>query len=427
MWTEFSSSLLKERYFYAKHKSGLPVYVFPKKMTGTYALLSAKYGSLDDAFSIDGQAPVCVPDGVAHFLEHKLFENEDGSDSFRRFSALGADANAYTTYNRTAYLFNCTEHFEECLEELLRFVFSPYFTDATVKKEQGIIAEEIRMYEDHPWDRCDRNMLRVMYQKHPVRKNIAGTVSSIMKITPKLLYDCHHVFYHPSNMALIVCGNVDRDAVLDVVERMLPQKSEEPVFQRILPDEPKSVLKHDVRERMAVAKPLFCLGFKDHDIPRDAVGRAKRDAAMTLLGEILFSRSEYLYNDLFESGCITPSFGFGYSSSESFGLQCVSGEADSPEAVRDRIFEYLDTVRKEGLSKDAFERCQRALYSDEIRTYDSIEEIADRLLSAVFDGVELFSYPELLQSVTYEELTRLLETVLRPENAVLSVIEPIQP
>ncbi|MBR7098354.1 MAG: insulinase family protein, partial [Clostridia bacterium] len=221
--TEYSSALLREHYYRMEHRSGLPIYVFPKALTTSYALFAVNYGSMDNAFSLsDGQPPVHVPDGIAHFLEHKLFENADGSDSFAHFAAIGADANAYTSYDRTAYLFSTTESFDDALEELLRFVTHPHFTDASIKKEQGIIAEEIRMYEDSPWERSFRILLESMYESCPVRINVCGSEESISKITPTLLYDCYRTFYNPTNMILAVCGDVTPEQIMAVADRALP-------------------------------------------------------------------------------------------------------------------------------------------------------------------------------------------------------------
>lgn len=423
--TEFSSALLCEKYDLIQHESGLSVYIFPKKLTSSYALFATRYGSIDNAFAEDG-TEVRVPDGIAHFLEHKLFENEDGSDSFARFSALGADANAYTSYGRTAYLFSCTEHFEESLEELLTFVTRPYFTEASVKKEQGIIAEEIRMYEDSPWDRCQRLLLGALYHNHPVRKNICGSIKSIGEITPELLYRCHRVFYHPSNMALIVCGDVTAEQVLSVVDSVIPQKATPHSLKRLIPKEPPTVAKERVECRMQVSKPLFYIGIKDPVIPTDPQERLWRDAAMTLLDEILFSRSGELYNALFEEGIITPAFFGDYSSSDSFAYHCISGESDDPEAVLVRIKEYIAEVAKKGIDREVFERCRRVLYSDELRAYDSTEEIANRLLSFVFDDAEMFSYPALLQSITQEELEALLRDAFRDEYFAISIVYPLE-
>lgn len=425
--TERTSALLRERYFQAEHESGLQVYVFPKQLTTTYALLAARYGSMDDCFAEDGGACTRVPDGVAHFLEHKMFENEDGSDSFARFTALGADANAYTSYNRTAYLFSCTEHSEASLEELLRFVTHPYFTAETVAKEQGIIAEEIRMYEDNPWERGFQNLLCALYHRHPVRKNICGSEESIAQITPELLYRCHELFYHPSNLVLVVCGDVTEEQVLGVVDRVLQSRTSPKNIRRIAVSEPESVCTPQIRTRMQVAKPIFHIGFKDVESGRKSPAeRLRRDAAMTLLGETLFSRAGAFYNRLFESELITPTFSFGYSSLEDVAFFELAGESDEPERVVGALTEELERVCREGICREELERCRRVLYADEIRAYDSTEEIANRLLNFVLDGGELFSYPQLLQDVTVEQVQELLQEVFQQERMAVSVVAPLE-
>ncbi len=426
-WIEHSSCQLRERYYHTVHKSGLPIYVFPKHMTGTYAILATKYGSVDNCFCLAGEGePTVVPDGIAHFLEHKLFENEDGSDSFAAFSQFGADANAYTTYHRTSYLFSCSEHFEESLGELLAFVTHPYFTKASVKKEQGIIAEEIRMYEDHPWERCYRNLLQSLYLAHPVRNNICGSIESIAQITPELLYRCWSVFYHPSNMALVICGDVDRDRVCDLVDEALETDGEEKKILRSMSEEPERVASHEVREQMQISKPVFSIGIKDPVIPKDPKERLLRDAIMAVLNEVLFSRCETFYSTLFEEGLLTPTFSFGYSGSDSFAFNCISGESENPREVLERLWKHLDEVQKNGIDRETFERCRRVLYADEIRAYDSTEEIAENLLSFVFDGAELFDYPTLLREVTLEQVEALMREVFRQDLTVLSVIEPFE-
>ncbi len=424
--TEYSSALLREKYTYIRHASGLPIYVFPKEMTGTYALFATRYGSLDTTFSVGGAKPVTVPDGIAHFLEHKLFEAPDGSDAFARFSALGADANAYTDYNKTAYLFGCTEHFEEALEELLRFVTEPHFTAASVKRERGIIAEELRMYEDNPWERAYQNLLTALYHKNPVRINIGGTIKSIQKITPKLLYRCYETFYRPENMALVVCGKATPDEILAVVDRVLPaaKEAKEEVL-RIYPDEPSFVRCARVEAKMQAAKPIFNIGIKDNVLPTDPGERLRRDLAITLLDEILFSQAGKFYAALFEEGLITPSFSHGYSSTDRFAFNCISGESEDPDEVLERLLAYLDDVKQTGLDQEDFERCRRVMYADEIRAYDSTDEIANRLLSFVFDGSELFDVPEVLQSITKAELEELLHTLYQKEYFAMSVVRPL--
>ena len=423
---EFSSALLREQYTYIKHASGLPIYVFPKEMTGTYALFATKYGSLDTTFSVGEGKPVTVPDGIAHFLEHKLFEAPDGSDAFARFSALGADANAYTDYNKTAYLFGCTEHFDAALEELLRFVTQPHFTAESVKRERGIIAEELRMYEDSPWERAYQNLLLALYHKNPVRINIGGTVKTIQKITPKLLYQCYHAFYRLSNMALVVCGNVTPDEVLAIADRVLPSDApDEEVITRIYPDEPSAVRCARIDTKMQAAKPIFNIGIKDNVIPKTPDGRLRRDLCITLLNELLFSQAGELYATLFDQGLITPSFAHAYSSTEHFAFNCISGESDNPEAVYDFIIDYLKGIKRDGISTEDFERCRRVMYADEIRAYDSTDEIANRLLSFVFDGSSLFDVPAVLQSITKEELEELLQAFFCEDLFAMSVVRPL--
>ncbi len=423
--TEYTSDLLRERYFRMEHASGLPIYVFPKELTTSYALFAVNYGSMDSSFRRRGDdTPVRVPDGMAHFLEHKLFENEDGSDSLARFAAIGADANAYTSYDRTAYLFSTTEGFDEALEELLRFVTHPYFTDTSVQKEQGIIAEEIRMYEDSPWERCFRILLESMYENCPVRINICGSESSIAEITPQLLYDCYHTFYNPANMILTVCGNVTPDEVMAIADRVLPKDFLPVTVDRVPFKEPAVVVKTYAEDTMQVSKPIFCIGIKDREIADDSEARMRRDFCMALLDEILFSRAGDFYNGLFERGVITPSFGFGYSCSDRFAFHCLSGESDTPEVVLSSLKEYIARVRREGISDEAFERCRRVMYSDEICAYDSSEEIANRLLPFAMDGLDIFSCPDVLQSITKRELEELLATAFDDDCFSMAVIRP---
>ena len=426
LMTEYSSPLLREHYYHVRHRSGLSVYVFPKKLTATVAYFAVRYGSVDNCFYIGENAiPTRVPEGIAHFLEHKLFENEDGSDAFEQFASLGADANAYTTYDRTVYLFSCTENFEESLQELLRFVTHPHFTDESVRKEQGIITEEIREYDDRPWDRCFQNLLCAMYRENPVRENICGSVESIQRITPALLYDCHRTFYRPSNMALVISGDVEPNSVLHIVDKILPQEADETWIRRHLPKEPAGVISPYSEQRMQVSKPLFSIGIKDSAVPTEPQSRLRRDLCINLLCEVLFSRSGRFYSELFEEGVISPSFAYGYSCTDTFGFICISGESDTPKIVLSRLQEYLKQVREGGIDRDDFERCRRVMYADELRAYDSTEEIASRLVSFVFDDTEMFSCPEVIQSICIEELETLMDKLFEDNLFTLSVIKPL--
>lgn len=419
----FKSDLLGEHYTRFLHASGLPIYVFPKKMTSTYALFATDFGAVDTAPI--GESGLVPPSGVAHFLEHKLFECEDGSDAFEHFSALGADANAYTSHTRTVYLFSSTEHFSEALGELIDFVTHPFFTKKSVKKEQGIIAEEIRMCRDNPYDTCYYNMLEGLYKDHPVKTDICGSVASIGEITPEVLYTVYNTYYTPENMALVICGDVTMEEVLRVVDRHLPRSyTAGTTPPRVTVEEAPEAHRARVSAKGQVAKPIFSIGFKDTRIPTEPVERLKRDAAMAILCEMLFSEAGELYNALFDEGLISPELSSDYALTRDFAFVQLSGEAGDPELVLSRVLDALERIKKEGLSAEDFERCRRIEYAEYIKSFDNTEEIANTLLSFVFEGAELFSYAEVLQSIDLEFVNALLCEVFCPSHVTLSVIFP---
>lgn len=419
---------LKEEYRLYRHPSGLDIYVYPKDMRTTYALFGAKYGSIHNVIPAeDGSMTQTVPDGIAHFLEHKLFASEDGSDAFERFSDYGADANAYTSFNKTCYLFSCTDRLEESLSELLEFVTHPYFTEESVASEIGIISEEIRMYEDNPSDRCFYGMLEAMYQKHSVRRNICGTVSSISQITPQLLYQCYDAFYRLSNMVLVVCGNVSDEQILQVANRLLPSLPAKPPLATANENEGESeaVYQPYVEYTMQVAKPIFNIGFKDTRIPRGGEERQRRDAAMSILDEMLFSRSGSFYQSLIEQDLISPAFSYGYNLSRTVAYHSLAGESEDPKKVMELLWSFLDEVRKNGLSKEDFELGKRVMYAEFVKSFDSTESIANNLFSFICEEGDLLSYQSTLEQITFDEVCRLFEDAFAPHTAALSVVYPI--
>ena len=427
--TVFESTRLHEHYEKYTHPSGLDIYIFPKKMQTTYAILGTHYGSLHNSFRLENEPEmVTVPDGIAHFLEHKLFTNEDGSDSFERFSEYGADANAYTSFNKTAYLFSCTDRFEDSLAELLEFVTHPFFEKKSVESEMGIISEEIRMYDDTPSDRCFYGMLEAMYEHHSLRRNICGSCESIRKITPELLYRCYDCFYQLSNMALIVCGDVDAKTVLTIADRHLPSSSKSvPVICVNENDnEPPHVFSAEHTEHMQVAKPLFSIGFKDTAIPKDPEVRLRKDAAMTILDEMLFARAGELYESLFEREIISPSFSYGYTISDSFAYHSLSGEADDPHLVLKEIRAYLEKKAKDGLSRADFERARRVMYAEFVKSFDSTDNIANNLLSFICEGNDLLHYADILADVTFDEVKVAFATAFCEECTAISIVMPLK-
>lgn len=426
-YTLYQSELLGESYVKYTHTSGLDIYIFPKKMSTTYALFGVKYGSINNSFITHDGRTVSVPDGIAHFLEHKLFFNEDGSDSFERFSDYGADANAYTSFNKTAYLFSCTDNFEESFAELLTFVTHPYFTKESVESEIGIISEEIKMYDDSPSDRCFYGMLEGMYENHSIRRNICGTVDSIKQITAETLYDCYNAFYRPDNMVLTVCGDVVADEVARLADKYLPVSFSSKAVCKVNENdtEPQMAYREYVEQKMQVAKPLFSIGFKDTDIPSDSLERQKKDAAMAIVNEVLFSRAGEFYSSLFERKLISPAMSYGYTISEAFAYNSIAGEADDPCAVLDELVSYLEEVKNTGLDKAEFERAKKVMYAESVRLFDSVESISNTLFSFACEDANTFDYVQLLGEVTFEDAQAYFEKFFSNPSITLSVVKPL--
>lgn len=420
------SSLLGEEYTHIKHKSGLDIYVYPKKLTTAYAVFGTHYGAIDNGFMLEGEGDVTeVPGGIAHFLEHKMFTNEDGSDSFERFSELGADANAYTSYDKTVFLFSCTSNFSECLAELLDFVTHPFFTEESVAKEQGIIGEEIGMYDDNPATRSYYGMLEGLYSVHDIKKNICGTVESISKITPELLYRCHRVFYNLSNMALVVCGNVTPSEVIDIADKHLCEQEPVRIIRRAV-NEPNCVARERTERRMQLAKPIFDIGIKDTRPPSDPALRERREVAMSIVLDLIFSQTGELFGELYENGMISPSLSCAYTVSENFGFCAVSGEADDPDAIYRRVKEYVLKKREEGFSEEDFERCRKVFYSSFVRGLDSAEDIANDLIEFVFDGYDYFGYADIISTITLGEVMETFRSSFGEECFTLSAVFPLE-
>lgn len=411
-----------DHYYKYSHPTGLTIYLYPKESGNTtYAIFGTKYGSIDNCFRrSDEPGPEAVPEGIAHYLEHKLFESEDG-DAFARFAQTGASANAYTSFESTCYLFSCTERFYESLEILLDFVQSPYFTKETVAKEQGIIGQEIKMYDDDPQWRVMFNYLRSMYHTHPIRLDIAGTVESIAKITPEYLYRCYNTFYNLHNMALVVVGRFDREKVMALCDKRL--KPCAPVHvERVFPAEPEAVLRPQIEERLAVALPLFQFGFKGEG----SAPRSEQDlAAMEILLEVLASESSPLFRRLLDSGLVNESsFSYEYFEGAGYATVMFGGESRDPEAVAEAITQEAARLAREGIPQDAFERAKRALYGENISALNSAASIANGILSLSLKGRELFTYIDALASVTLADVAKKLQS-LREDRSVLSVVRPL--
>ena len=417
------STTLREKYYHIRHKSGLDIYVIPKKMSTAYALFATRYGGRDNCFRLEGETEYTrVPDGIAHFLEHKLFESEDGSDTFERFARLGANANAFTSTDMTAYEFSCTQNVYESLAVLLDFVTHPHFTEKNVAKEQGIIAQEIRGCEDSPGRRAYYELLRLLYAKDNVRVEICGTVDSIAKITPEYLYRCYNTFYQLSNMALVVCGDVDYQKVIEVADAELPLQ-ESVKIERYNEAEPSEIVGKRAFCEMSVARPQFAIGFKD-DPPLDPAHNLRRAVVMSFLSELLFGTSGDFYNEMYREGLLNARFSCGYECYHSAAFFLLSGESDEPESVYSRVSEHLDAMKKNPPSVEDFERLRRVKYADFVQAFDSTDEIANEFLYHLFVGVDLFDVGDIFSSITYDEILSTLDGFFDEARASMSIIYP---
>ena len=419
----FRDERLKSSYIRCCHPSGLTILLYPMEGFSTaYGLFGTNYGSVDTCFRKAGEKDfTTVPAGIAHYLEHKLFESEDG-DAFRLFAATGADANAYTSFDRTCYLFSCTSNFSESLKALLTFVQHPYFTKETVQKEQGIIAQEIRMYQDSPGWRVLFELLGCLYEHSPVKIDIAGTEESIAQITPELLYTCYNTFYNPGNMVLAIAGNFDPDEALAIIEQNLVER-ETVEIERAPYQERKEALRPRADLTMDVAQPQFYIGFKQRPAETEAAF-LRQQFELEILHELLIGSTSACYEKLLRAGIINSTFGTEVFSGRGFLVSLFGGESEQPEAVQKALCEEIDRVMREGIDREDFLACKNAIYGRMLRTLHDVEDAATALLGAEMSGLGLFESIGMLAAVTPEDVTRRLRTDFDTSCMAISVIHP---
>ncbi|WP_371819887.1 EF-P 5-aminopentanol modification-associated protein YfmH [Exiguobacterium sp. s166] len=410
-----------ETVFFEQLDNGLAVYLLQKKgYEKTYATFTTRYGSIDNRFKKDGQW-VNVPDGIAHFLEHKMFESEQG-DVFQEFGRLGASANAFTSFSRTAYLFSATSLIEQNLETLIDFVQDPYFTEESVEKEKGIITQEIQMYQDNPGWRLFFGLIESMYAKHPVRIDIAGTPESIDQITADDLYTCYRTFYHPSNMVLFVVGNIDPAETLALIKANQAKKdyTDRPAIERDYGVEPDNVFRKRFELELDVKTPKVLIGYKDSSLGGQE--QLRRELTSELLLHLLFDQTSSTYLELYEDGLIDDTFSFDYSSEEEFAFATFGMETEDPDrfitayekllAVRPD-FEETEVVRKRNMMQGKF-----------LRSLNSPEFIANQFSRHALAGTNLFTLPTLIASITKEEIEARFDELFALENRAISIVKP---
>ncbi len=413
--------VLNEQYLRAVMPNGLRLFMAPNARYSTaHALFATCYGSMDDTLPTKEEP---LPDGIAHFLEHKMFEDEDG-DAFVRFSATGSNANAYTTFDRTVYLFsgsNTAGQFAKSLEILLDFVQRPYFTEQSVAKEQGIIGQEIQMYQDSADWMVFFQLIQALYAQNGVRKDTVGSIESIAQITPQLLYDCYHTYYQPGNMALILAGNFHPDEALAICEKLCQAPKGEPLPPRPMA-EPKEVVKRFVCDTMPVSRPMFAVGFKLD--PKEHYSLTQHYVNCSIACGCLFGDTSAVYQSLYDQGLINPEF--DDSSFQETGVLAMicEGESDDPKQVAEALSGAVAKALKEGLDADVFEGVRRAFLGKLIRSFQNPGQVASSLLDAAFYETDPFTVYQAAADLTLAQLQAWLCDVMDAENWALSVIEP---
>ena len=412
---------LRERAEERTLDNGLRVCYLPKEGFGkTFAILATNFGSVDASFTFEGTR-YDTPAGVAHFLEHKMFEDEDGN-ALQKFARTGASPNAFTSHTMTGYHFSCTERFEENLEILLKFVFTPYFTEENVAKERGIIGQEIGMMDDTPGWQLFCGVLKGLYRNHPVRVPIAGSVESIARITPEVLYTCHRAFYSPKNMVLIVCGTADFDEVCRMAAQYSPADAPE-IGQRHYGERRQAVSELTVTRRMPVSRPQFMLGFKD--MPLEAgESRLRRSLLGELAVRILCGDTAPLYAELYEKRLIGRDFDADYTLIPEGAMALLGGEGRDPEAVRAAIEGEVARLAREGVERPLFDRMKKALYGLRLRVLDVPEAYARQEAAALFAGEHYADFAALFDTIAPEDVQAVFARWAQRDRSSLSVVLP---
>ncbi|MEG1476819.1 MAG: pitrilysin family protein [Oscillospiraceae bacterium] len=387
---------------------------------GVHAVYSTAFGSIESGFIADGKK-YDLPAGIAHFLEHKMFENEDG-DAFELYAKTGASANAYTSFDKTSYIFSATDNIDASLDILLSFVSHPYFTKETVLKEQGIIGQEIQMYDDSPSWRLLFAITGALYHNHPLRVDIAGTVETIAEITPELLYACTDAFYRPENMVLAAAGNITKAQLLAACERAgIAEKKGEVV--RLPKAEPQEINQQETELYMSVSKPLLGIGFKENP----SIGEEfKNEIICDLLTDLIIGDMTPLYRELYDKGLISADFSGELLNVDGAFAILFSGETQEPEEVRSRLFAEIELLRENGVPKEVFTLCKNALYGELVSNLENVDDMASGMATVYFKHRTMYDEIQALAAVTVENVDELLQTVLRREHSASVIIRPIE-
>lgn len=408
--------------------NGLTVYVLPKNgFKKTYAAFSTKYGSIDNHFKVEGSQEIKVPDGIAHFLEHKMFEEPEG-DVFNKFAGLGASANAFTSFDRTVYLFSATEHITESLGTLLDFVQSPYWTEESVEKEKGIIGQEIKMYQDHPDWRAYYGLIEAMYKIHPIHIDIAGTIESISHITKQLLLDCYHTFYHPSNMVLFVVGGVQPEEIMQYVisnqaSKTFPKQGQ---IHRFFEQEPNEINEKLKVSELSISLPKCLMGFKESAPQAKGKELLHQELTTKLMLDLLFSGSSPIYQRLYDEGLISDGFGYEYNCAEQYAFSIIGGDTKDPEQLVSRLKQEIQQVLENGIDSVSFERARNKKIGSFLRMLNSPEAIANEFTKYLFNGINMFDILPVYEQMILDDVNSRLRNHFNWNRLAVNIVRSKQ-
>lgn len=416
---------IKEKAYIEDLDNGLKVIIVPKKeSTKKFVIWGTKFGSIDNKFILpETGEEVTVPDGVAHFLEHKMFEQPNGTNSLDTMMALGLDANAYTTNDHTAYLFECSEdeNFYKGLDELMDYVQSPYYTNENVEKEKGIIGQEIMMYDDDPGFQLYLNTLKCLYSKCPIRIDIAGSIDSIAPINPDILYKCYNTFYNPSNMVLVVCGNFEPQNILEEIKKRLKPSKNIGEIHRIYEEEPKEINEKHMEKSMSVSMPIFMIGIKDKIV--NPSERVRRHMAIEVILNLLIGKSSNLYKKLYEEQILLGEADSEYEFSNQYAHILISGQSNNPQLVQDMLITEIEKLKNNGFVIEDFERMKRKIYGEFVTEFNDVASISRMFLADTVKQINSFDYVDEYDNITMEYAKELLNEVFVEDKMVLSVIK----
>ena len=401
------------------------IFVLKPGFNKKFVSYTTKYGSLDDHFIVNGEE-VRVPDGIAHFLEHKMFEKEDG-DVFTQFGQNGANANAYTSYDRTSYIFSTTTELYANLKTLMNMVEQPYFTAETVEKEVGIIDEELKMYLDDPDYRSYMELLKSMYQDSPLRVDIGGTSESIKQITHEHLYMCHETFYHPSNMVITIVGDLDYEEAIQFIEDHQNARGMDNnhTIERIVPTEQRQIVRPYTELRLDVNTTKVKIGYKGESDSLSPRERMKKDLSMLLALDIVFGEQSNYFYELQDKGLVDDSFNFAHSEEASFSFTMFAVNTNDDESFVQAIDDIITRVKDtQFFTDEQLMLKKREIIGDYLSSLNSPEYISSQYTKYYIDGMNLYELLDVIDEITVEDLATLFGTMLDKQYQSVSVVKP---